>query len=198
MVDLSRVRVLLTGFPGGPGVSTFYFLDTATALPSLYSMYLNIAPRLPSDVTVTIDPSGDKISSVTGEITGAWGGDPQAQVVGSDAGVYGAAQGGLITWETNTILDKHRVRGRTFFVPLVGSSFFTNGSLAPSAVADLRSVGASFVISQSSSFVIWHRPFKGSAATATRPARAPHVGGFGLVTGHSVPAKGAILRSRRD
>lgn len=198
MALLERVRVALTGFPGGPGVNTFYFLDTATALTSLKNMYLSLAGYLPSDVHVQVQNTGDIIESTTGAITGAWQSPPVPEVIGTFTGVYAAPVGFMAGWETSTILDGRRLRGRTFFVPAASNIFNTLGSIGEGYLVGIRSTVADFQVSQSSSLVIWHRPFAGSPAVGTRKARPAHSGGVGLVTATRVPAKAVVLRTRRD
>jgi len=198
MTSLNRVRVASTGFSGGPGVSTFYFLDTATALPSLHTLFASIAASVPNVVTFVIEPSGDVIDDTTGTITGAWGGSPQAAVVGGRGGPYAAPTGVLMKWGTSTIADGHRVKGRTFLVPVLGDTFTATGSVVPAAQTSIQSAMLEFIIEQSSSFVIWHRPFAGRPAVGTKPAKAAHAGSHALVTTAVCSGKATVLRSRRD
>lgn len=198
MASLRRVRVQLFGFKGGPGVSTFYFLDTDTALTSLHTLYEGMSSTFPVGVSVIIEPSGDIIESTTGVITGAWGGNPQALVVGTSAGPYAAPAGVLLGWETTTILDGRRLRGRTFIVPAANGIFGADGTINDATRTALASLAAQFSIEQNLSFVIWHRPFAGRPAVGTIPAKPAHLGGHGLVTSARVPDKVVVLRSRRD
>ena len=175
-----------------------YFLDVATAIESISSFWAAVSSQMPVDVHISPERTGDTIEDTTGALTGSWIGGVTTSSVGQAGGPYAAAAGMMVRWETGVVLDKHRLRGRTFIVPTVGATFATDGQLATAARNVVIAAAAQFVVEQSASAVIWHRPFKGSAATATRPARPAHVGGHALITASSVPSKGAVLRSRRD
>lgn len=198
MTNLSRVRVGLTGFVGGPGVATFYFLDTTTAIPSLRTFWQGLAAAMPSTVHIQVENAGDIINDVNGDLVGAWGDDPVLASNGGAGGAYVAPAGACVSWKTETILDAHRVQGRTFVVPLAAANYEADGTLTAAIIANIQALALEFIIEQSASFVIWHRPFEGRAATETRPAKAAHAGGHALVTSSRVSDRAAILRSRRD
>lgn len=198
MTNISRVRVAFTGFPGAPGVMTLYTLDTATFCDSLQTLLGFIMSWMPLDVTAQIETSGDVINDATGTLVDTWFSDPQAPITGAQGGAYAAPAGALIEWLTDQILDGRRLRGKNFVVPIAASLYETDGTLADANAATLLGGCNDFIAAQSSSFVIWHRPFAGSAAVGTRPARAAHAGGHGLVTACRVPDKVVVLRSRRD
>ena len=203
MTALYRVRVQFNSIEGPPGVATFYFLDLATALPSLTSLFTSLANRMPLGVTLKVQSSGDVIESTTGALIGAWNKDAEPEIGATGGPNYAGASGGQIEWLTSQIMDGRRVRGRTFIVPLSTDAYRTGG-LIDSATTDLQGVAAAaFIVAQSSSFVIWHRPFPGRSASAPGvlpkvTAKAAHIGGFALVTGGRVPTKTVVLRSRRD
>ena len=198
MTQLFRQRTILSGFPGGPGVATMYFLDVSTAVESVSTLWASFAQGMPSDVTITPERTGDIIEDTTGALVGAWVGGVVTASVGAVAGKYAAPVGCHVRWDTATILDKKRLRGRTFVVPLSAVEFTASGSIDPGATGTFQAAATQFIVAQSASAVIWHRPFKGSAATATRPARPAHLGGHGLITTSRVPGTATVLRSRRD
>lgn len=198
MTTLFRVRVALTGFPGGPGVSTFYFLDVSTAIESLNQMYQTMVGAFPLDCTINVERTGDKIEDTTGVLVGSWVGGVTAPIVGTANGVYAAPVGFLMGWETPIIADGHRVRGKTFMVPAVGTVFDHDGSLLNVNVVAFAAAGNTMIAQQAASFVVWHRPRLARAATATQKALAAHPGSNALVTACRVPDKAVVLRSRRD
>ena len=198
MTSLNRVRVGWSGFPGAPGVSTFYFLDVATAVASLVTLFDSIKAAFPSDVTWRVESAGDVINDVNGDLTGAWGADPVSDVAGTASGAYSAPVGGMYGWDTSTILDGHRLKGKTFLVPLSAASYDGSGTLSSGCLAVLEPAGIEFLAEQSTSFVIWHRPRAAKAADGSRKAVTARDGGHGLVTTSRVPDKSIVLRSRRD
>lgn len=198
MPSMDRIRVTWSGFPGGPGVSTFYADDATVVIPPLHAFFSDQTARLPGDVHIQVESSGDKIDPVDGKIVGAWSGDLQTPLQGSDGGRYLAPAGYFVRWLTSTIADGRRVRGRTFFVPAAPAQFQTGGGLDPAAQAVIQATTDSFRLAVMPHLLAWHRPYKGRAATATRAARPPHAGAAFPITGSSVGAQAAVLRSRRD
>lgn len=198
MADIHRVRVSLTGFIGGPGVSTFYSLNGAALQAPLQDFYFRIRNSFPVDVTIKVEASGDTLDPATGLLTGTWIGTDTAIVQGSSSGGYSAPVGMLARWSTAVVADGHRVRGRTFLVPSGGDQFDATGTPAPAALGIVAVAAAGFVVAASPNFIVWHRPAKARAATATSPARPAHVGLACGVTGSSAGPKAAVLRSRRD
>jgi len=178
-------------------VATFYFLDVATALESLHDFWASVSVTMPPVVHIGIVSSGDKIDDATGDLVGSWGGTPQAEVVGSGGDQFAAPAGVVVTWTTDTILDSHRLMGRTFIVPLSYGSYQNDGSIGSTTLPNFDTPANTFLIAQSSSFVVWHRPRKARAAVGKLKALTAHDGGHGLVTGVRVRDRVAVLTSRR-
>lgn len=198
MVAIERVRVSLTGFKGGPGVSTFYAVNAGALVPALHAMYDALRTKMPLPVTINVENSGDILEATTGELQGSWSVAPVTQLLGVSAAAYSAPSGACLTWLTTTVANGKRVKGRTFLVPMQGDAYDTDGSLAATVVPYLNAVANDFVVAGAANFCVWHRPFLGSPATATKPARPAFAGSRVLVTGSRVLDKVAVLRSRRD
>lgn len=198
MVALARVRVALTGFPGGPGVATFYGLDGGVLAADLQAFMVTAGSLFMSDVTIQVPPGGDVIEDTTGVITGSWTGGVFAAQHGVGVGSYAAPSGILIEWLTSTILDGKRVRGRTFLVPVASTNYGADGQVLPADVAGLTVNGNTLVNGSPGNFVIWHRPRLARAATLRLKALTAHPGGHAVVTGVRVDPKVTVLRSRRD
>lgn len=198
MTNLSRCRAILSGFPGAPGVATMYFLDTATYMDSAVTLWTSLANTMPTDVTIQIENSGDVINDATGVLVDTWHEPAVDAIHATLSGTYAAPTGYLIGWETDQILDGRRLRGKTYVVPAGSSMFSANGSLNDATIVGYVEAAQAFITAQSSSFVVWHRPFAGSPAVGTRPARPAHAGGHGLVTACRIPDEAVVLRSRRD
>lgn len=185
MTDLYRVRSTWTGFPGAPGVTTMYTLDMATFLSAVHTFWSAIADKLPSNVRVNVLNYGDVISDTTGELTDSWTADSLEPVAGTDGENYLAPAGACVNWNTETVVNGRRLKGRTFLVPVAQDAFAHDGSLSPGALSQFQAAADALVSSESSSLVVWHR---GTGSDGT----------FGLVTSATVPDKAIVLRSRRD
>jgi hypothetical protein len=198
MTSIQRIRVNWTGFFGGPGVSTFYATAASTLVPQLRAFFAALVSALPNTVTIHVEEGGDEIESTTGEIVGSWTTGVSANVVGTSAVAYPAAAGALVDWQCATILSGRRLRGRTFLVPLQGSSYDTSGQVTSSTRAAILAAAQALVAAAAGNLVVWQRPRKAREADGSRPAITARGGGYGSVTGASVPGPVAVLRSRRD
>jgi hypothetical protein len=186
-MTMSRVRAHWTGFPGGPGISTFYGASGPDLNNLVRTFFNDIKSLLPVDVTVTFDSSGDVLNEATGDITDTWSGAAPAVVVGTGAVVYGAPVGMYVRWLTSGIVNGHRVRGKTFIVPTVAN--YTSAGVANAAmVTTLQTAAGAFAnAGLPSAPLVWSRPVPGGRAGTIHP-----------INGQTVVGKLAVLRSRRD
>ena len=184
--------------PGGPGVSTFYALNGETFITGLYTFFYALRTLLPADVTITIENTGDVLDSTNGDLVDVWAGEAQTPVVGTASGAYAAPVGVLMTWLTATISDSHRLRGRTYMVPVDGSQFGDNGQVAPSPLGYFQTAGDTLVEDGAANWVIWRRPRLAKAADGSRKAVTARDGLIGVVSACTVGSSPAILTSRRD
>jgi hypothetical protein len=169
-------------------VSTFYGADAwGTQVADIRTMFEAIKDRLPNNVTITYPPSGDILSETTGIISGTWSATPPANTVGTGATVYAAPVGVIVHWLTSTIVAGRRLRGKTFFVPVIAQETASGVPDAP-LVADFQAA-AGVLAAISPGLVVWHRPNNPPALNN---------GSLGAVTGALVPTKFMVLRSRRD
>jgi len=198
MATLDRIRVAMAGFPGAPGVMTFYASDALTFVDPLHAWLIAIATAMPTDVQLTIESQGDVIEDQTGTINGTWTTTVGATVPGLSTGSYAAPCGYVAEWLTSGFFSGRRLRGRTFVVPLGGASYFTDGTILDGSLADFRAAAATLVTSTAGNFRIWQRPRKARPADGTHPAVTARVGGSGAVSSSRIPDKVAVLRSRRD
>lgn len=184
---LGRIRCVWSGFPGGPGVSTFYATDPLSMVGPLRTFFDGIKTLLPTDVTIQVPGAGDEIDDGTGDLIGSWSTTPPAAVVGTSVAVYAAPNGMCVDWLTNTVRGKRRLQGRTFVVPVTTAFMQANGQPNSTALTTLGTAGTTLVGSASTAgWRIWGRPTATAAGTSA------------VVTGSRVPTFWAVLRSRRD
>lgn len=198
MANISRVRVAMTGFIGAPGVMTFYCLTPDTFVTALHAWLVGVAGSLPGVVKLNIEPGGDTIDSTSGALTGSWAGAATAEISGADTGGYSAPSGMVISWLTGTVVDGHRLRGKTYLVPFARSAYGPDGQLNAANVADMKTKADAFQAAAAANFVIWHRNRKARAADATHLAVTARAGGHSIVSGTRVTGRPAVLTSRRD
>lgn len=192
-----RVRAALTGWEGGPGLLTAYFLtplqnDAAASRCVTYVRTVLIAARTtlyPTAVIAQTSGDVDVLDSATGQIIDTLsvnGEEPQGG--GGGASKAPTAVAGLCQLKTDTFIAGRRVRGRQFVSPLAASVVTSDGVLSNGAQAILAGTHTAMVAALASgdTWVVWHRPKLGVGGLATP------------VVATSAPFKLAVLTSRRD
>lgn len=182
-----RLRVVWSGSTVvGPGLSTFYSVDTSPGFPaSVRALFEAWKSIFPIGTTITVPNNGDVIDPTTGTLTGVWtDGSAPAPVTGTGTGVYARGVGAQVRWHTAGIVGGRRVVGSTFLVPMVTLGFDTDGTLGAGAVTTI-SGGASAYLTANPAATIWSRP------TASR------VGSQHLISSATVPDRPSWIVSRR-
>lgn len=191
MANISRVRVSLDGFPGGPGVSTFYCNagDEASFRTQLGTFYGHLAGQMPGGMSYTVENAGEVIDEASGQAVNAWSvGSAITQTSSSPATAYAQGVGASVIWTTNAYHNGRRVRGRTFIVPILSTMFESNGTLESGYLGSLQAWATT--LATSGLMRVYSRP-KGPVTAPTSP------GGSFVVSGSIVRDKAAVLTSRR-
>ena len=138
---------------------------------------------MPNDTTITYDSEVLDLAE-DGTLTAVWAVTPPAATPGLGTGEFARAAGAVINWSTGAIVAGRRLSGRTFIVPTAGNTFDASGVLTSAAISNLNGAAAQLI----------------AAGAANRPLRVwsrTHATSA-VVVSAAVPAKGAILRGRRD
>ena len=193
MVNIQRVQVASAGYLGSPGVTTFYCLNASAGVAHIAAFLHAVQAYFPTEVHWTYPTSGDTINPINGELAGGWTSGGATADAGTAAESYAGPVGAIVNWETGTILDGHRLRGKTFLVPLASGVWDVDGRLNFSVSSAISAAAAGLVSDMADNLVVWHRPKKDKITHAiTRD------GGYSVVTAGHCPPKAAVLRSRRD
>lgn len=184
-MTIDRVRIELTGGPGGDGVTTMYFLDGAAAQPAVLAFALAWSGALPDDVTLHVADTGDTINAETGELTGVWNGGDDGGYVGTSPDPFIAGSGMRIRWLTAGIVAGRRVSGSTFLVPLAAGIFTTAGVPSTMWVDNFLTAANALIADTAGNMVVWSRP-TGSRVGSSHP-----------VVSAAVPVQSSYLTSRR-
>lgn len=186
----SEYRAIWGVLGGGTGYSVFHadLADDATdaqefadAVQDFFSALANV---LPTDVIINFDSEVVNLAE-DGTLVGVFPVTVPTQVTGSGTGSYSRAAGARIDWTTGVIVGGRRLTGRTYLVPIVGSAFDADGVLTTTVQTGLQTAAQDFIADLTAAGIvlrIWSRKNASSS----------------VVIDASVPAKGAILRSRRD
>ena len=192
-----RLRVVWSGSTVvGPGLSTFYALDTSPGFPAaVRQLFESWKTNFPTGTTITVPNNGDVINPATGTLTGTWtDGTAPAPVTGTGTGVYAKGVGAQIRWKTPGIVNGRRVVGSTFLVPMVTIGFDTDGTLGPATITGITTAATTYLASVPGALV-WSRPYPGDpSATPPKPSR---VGTTSLINAVQVPDRASWIVSRR-
>lgn len=175
-----------------------YFYDVLTAVASVRAFWSGIAGNFPAGTSIQTENSGDIIEDSTGDLTGAWTAEAVMAVAGVGPTEHAAPCGLQIRWDTAIVVHGHRLRGRTFVVPISNTNYQADGTIVEGSRAATLVVAEALLAAQNASFAIWHRPRLARPADGSVPAVEARVGSSALVTAASVPNKVVVLRSRRD
>jgi hypothetical protein len=187
MPNIARIPVVWDGLTGMPGVSVFYSLaaDSTAAVAALTAFFTSIRASFPSGLTWSIPSNGDTLEELTGALTGEWTGAAGSGVTSNGGATsYAAGAGFRVVWGTGGIGPHKRIKGSTFLVPLLGSLYDVNGTIAGGTVSTTQTAANTLVATNK--LRIWHRPTPGGSN-----------GLVYLITSASVPDKVSTLRSRR-
>ena len=192
-----RVRTALSGFDGGPGLSTFYFNVVAPDVAAVNTILDGVhqwwdvygKSFIGTGVDIQVQSEVDVIDATTGATTDTISGHLVSLVNGNGGvALAPAASAALVSHRSTTFIKGRRVIGRTFLSPLAVAVVGADGKVTPALVETIPEgmvtlkgavVGVGYP-------VIWHRPVH-----AVGGSMAP-------ITTDVMPAKLAVLTSRRD
>lgn len=204
MTDLCRVNVAWQNWPGAPGLSQFYFLNSGmqTSVDALRTFYNALSTMLPTGLTIQVPGTGDIINDADGKIVNSWTvTTPPTVVTASGTGTYAGNAGAVVHWLTSGVINGRRIRGRTFLVPLISTQFESNGSLSATALSSIGTAASALRTSVGANFRVWRRPVlahtKYDPKTGQPTQVAAVAGSNSDVVNHRIPDLAISLRSRR-
>lgn len=198
MVTVYRVSAIWNGFPGAPGYSRFAFQDLITdaarngAGVNVHAFFDALKAYIPSGTTIQVQGTVDGYDMATGVLTSsaAMTSVPAAVTSTQTPQTYVAGAGVFVGWNTSVIFNGHRIKGRTFLVPIVASYFDNDGSPISTLITTVTAAGNTLA-SGTPDFAVWSRQM-----STTKPA--VQIGGaIAPVDSCTVKDQASGLRSRR-
>lgn len=186
-MTINRVRCVLSGATGLPGLATFYVGSSVTDQSPIRTFWDAVKSNFPNSVTIAVASSGDVINEATGQIVSGWTGPAQTNVVGSGGvGAYLSTAGPMVRWTTSAVVDGRRPIGKTFLVPAMSSQFSSSGTILGASVTSISAAAQALVVALGGELKIYHR----------KNAKGPGVA-LTIIQG-TCTGKQVVLRSRRD
>lgn len=190
-----EVKLRTSGFPGGPGWTTFYFDgDDGPILVNQFRWVREyaqaVAGLFPAEWNAVVQTEGRLLLTATGALqaTTIIPDDGTANVVVGlqAAGGFGPGPAGMCIAMTSAGVNRGRkVRGRTFLVPVSPNVYQADGTITDQVLNGFRP-GIQAIFTDGRKVGVWSRPRLGVG------------GAFFLVSATSIKDKAAILTSRRD
>lgn len=212
MAEVVRIKAQWTGFQGAPGVNIWHFgpadgSSGSWALPDaqacadrVKAFYQGIQIQLPPTVQIAVSADAEVFNVENGSlqrVLGIVAGNPIPGNGGASG--FASAAGAVVSWRTDTVRNRRRMRGRTFLVPLAASCYETNGTLTSSAISTIQGAATTLRTAAGGAvFGIWARPKKDISLPIPGGGYTFSGGQFGKASSNNVPDMSAVLRSRRD
>lgn len=200
MANVYEYTALWQGFTGAPGYTKFRFSggDTQTQIDlngnQMRLFFNSLGPYLSTGHTITIQPNAPYFDKVTGQLLGeaAMSTSPAVVNGASSTAVWMGGVGAMIAWNTNLIWSGHRVKGRSFLVPLRGAAD-VDGTLLAAFITTVQAAATTLISGTNANFVIWSRQYADVGGKRTQVN-----GEVGSIFSGIIRDKSGILRSRRD
>lgn len=194
---IMRVRAVITGVLGLPGVHTTYWTgassspvtaDATDVVARVRAFWDSFKANMGPGVVIAPNNNVDVLDQATGALQGSLAGGSVASVAATGATLLPFQTMMLLKLGTGVVVNGRRLQGRSFIGPLAASTN-TGGNVVAAANTALTTAAASFNSgATSSALVVWHRP-SGSP---------PSGGTTAVVTTYNTSTVFAVLRSRRD
>jgi len=201
MPTIYRYRSVWQGIAGAPGYTNLYafndtteqvFADQARAFMAAFLKISTGQDALPSGATVQGDSQVDHLEVTDGTLLDSVPVTQPPVITGTGTGACPAPAGACVNWLTGAVHRGHRVRGRTFFVPLTALCYEVNGTLLAAYLAAARTAASAYIASAANPCV-WSRPTR----TVGSPGNNADGAAFTILAAQ-VNDKVAVLTSRRD
>jgi hypothetical protein len=186
-----QYRVNWSGTTGGAGVSVFNARWSVGSLGSLQPFadavrvfFDSLKAIVPNEVSWTFPAEVQEFDTSSGQLKSVHAVTAPASVSATSSGSFAHASGARIDWHTPAIVNGRRLRGRTYMVPLVNTSFGPDGLVTTTARTTLTNAGNALInaLATPGSLAVWSRTH-GILADV----QSPHVSSLG-----------SVLRTRRD
>lgn len=172
-----RVRTVLNGWPGAPGLHTAYFLEDGTApatvaeeaFARVHAFWEDMESLFPPAFTATQDQVVDEIDSTTGDLINSHAVTTANVSTGSNGTpFFQAAQTmAFIRYKTGVVVGTRRLRGGSYIGPMAQGATNAQGQIASAVQAELAAAAtAMWQDLPSGGFqAVWHRPSPGPGTT---------------------------------
>lgn len=208
MVNVSTVTAVWTGFTGAPGYSKFHFAELSGASAAnaagaaVRAFFFADAGHLMVGWQIAIQAIVQTFDVATGELQGEQAMTTvPANVAGSvpNTNVYAGGAGYVVNWTTGGVSNGRKIRGRTFFVPIMSTAFSNDGTIISSLITSMQTAGNALIADASTELVVWSKYWDKKPGDPPIGVPPKQIGGaITTVNGCVIPDRAAQLRTRRS
>lgn len=201
MTNLARVKVVWSGWEGGPGVNILHFSggtsgeawaasSVQAVLDDLADVYDTLATILPFPIVTTVPAEVSIIDSDSGELINvvAGGGVATSRNGTVAGGIRGTADMALARFITGEFRNGRHVIGRAFIGPIAKDAVDDGGNILAGPRGTISGAWDALLGVVGQRLCVYSKPAKGETSG----------GSYADVVSVTSPTKMAILRSRRD
>lgn len=197
-MTIAQIQATWAGLTGLPGYSFFYVRSTAASPNPVQAFFEAIKTFLPSPLTVQVPNTGRLIDETNGKMTGVWGAGTTTTTAASGVATFAPQAGVQVKWDTNGFVNGRHVRGRTYIVPLISTSYSTGGTVVSTTCNAINTAATTLISSYTGNLVVWARPLFERDADGNPTDVLIRAGSIHTVSTSTVPIKSATLNRRRD
>lgn len=208
MVNVSTVTALWTGFTGAPGYSKFHFAELSGASAcnaagaAVRAFFFADVGHLMTNWQIQIQGIVQSFDVGTGDLVGEQVMTTvPAAVVGTvpNTNIYAGGSGYVVNWTTGGVHAGRKIRGRTFFVPIMSTAFSNDGTIISSLITAMQSAGQALIADAATELVVWSKFWDKKQGDPPLDVPPKQVGGsITTVNGCIIPDRAAQLRTRRS
>lgn len=195
MANIEKIVCTWNTFVGAPGYTVMYARPGGGMQPFVKNFWAALVSYFPTGLTVSTPNTGEILDEKDGKMNGVWTNGTAGIATGTGTGPYAPQAGALVRWQTAGFANGHQIKGRTFLVPLVTSSYTTGGIMLGTVSTAIAAAANTLWSSGGGAMIVWHRPIWQKLNGVNTLVRD----GVGFsITGSSCAPGIATLRSRRD
>lgn len=210
MARVAKIKAVLEGWDGAPGVNSWYFTSIGGLAPDadgieamaalIRDAYSDLKPYIVGGIRINIDPAAAVYEVETGDLVAVHGTGTHAEVVGQAAGkdlALSRATQINVRLQTDAIVGNRILAGRHFIGPCSNNALDYGGKVTAEVASLVDTAYAGMLdIAGPHRLVVWSQPKPARTGSSGKPLPA-QVGAFGYVQSADAQAVPGTLRSRK-
>lgn len=210
MARVAKIKAVLEGWDGAPGVNSWYFTSVGGLAPDaagvealaalMMSAYDDLKGYIVGGVRINIDPAAAVYEVETGDLVAVHGTGTHTEVVGGATTNFAQLSRATqinVRLQTDAIVGNRILAGRHFIGPCGNNAIGFDGKVKAEVATAVETAYAGMLdIAGPHRLVVWSQPKPARTGSSGKPLPA-QVGAFGYVQSADAQAVPGTLRSRK-